>query len=190
MSQTLISAFADEAALRRALRRNRAVATGILGVAAIVFLATSAVPGQNFWVALVRAGAEAALVGGLADWFAVTALFRHPLGMPIPRTAIVPKNKDRIGEGLGHFVERNFLAPEILAAKLARTGAGAARRAQWLAPAGAMPAASPSRSAEALPPIIRSLEDRELREFVARSFARAAARDRAGAGARAGCSRS
>ena len=155
--------------MRRALRRNRAFATGILGVAAIIFLATSAVANPGFWIALVRSGAEAALVGGLADWFAVTALFRHPFGIPIPRTAIVPKNKDRIGEGLGQFVERNFLAPEILAAKLAAL-APVKRAAHWLAdPDNAALVAS--RVAEALPPVIRSLEDRELRDFIARSFA-------------------
>lgn len=154
--------------MRRALRRNRAFATGILGIAALIFLATSAVAAPGFWVALVRAGAEAALVGGLADWFAVTALFRHPFGIPIPRTAIVPKNKDRIGEGLGQFVERNFLAPEILAAKLAAL-APVKRAAQWLAePANAALVAS--RVGEALPPLVRSLEDRELRDFIARSF--------------------
>lgn len=166
--QKSIPAFADEAGLRRALRRSRAFATGILGVAAIIFLGTSAFGGQEFWVALVRAGAEAALVGGLADWFAVTALFRHPFGIPIPRTAIVPKNKDRIGEGLGQFVERNFLAPEILAGRLAAL-APVRHAAEWLAhPENA--ALVSGRIAEALPPLIRSLEDRELRDFIVRSF--------------------
>jgi uncharacterized membrane-anchored protein YjiN (DUF445 family) len=160
-------ALVDETVQRRALRRNRAIATGILGVAAVIFLGTSALP-QRFWVALVRAGAEAALVGGLADWFAVTALFRHPFGIPIPRTAIVPKNKDRIGEGLGQFVERNFLAPELLAQKLAAL-APVERAADWVArPENAALVAG--RIAEALPPMIRSLEDRELRLFIARSF--------------------
>ena len=106
-----LPALEDEARLRRALRQNRLLATGLLGVAAAIFLATSAVPDRGFWLALVHAGSEAALVGGLADWFAVTALFRHPLGLPFPRTAVIPKNKDRIGAGLGQFVERNFLAP-------------------------------------------------------------------------------
>ena len=108
------------------------------------------------------------MVGGLADWFAVTALFRHPLGLPIPRTAIIPKSKDRIGEGLGQFVERNFLAPEILAAKL-KQFAPARRLAEWLErPEHAQLVAA--RASEALPPIIRALDDRELRDFVARSF--------------------
>jgi uncharacterized membrane-anchored protein YjiN (DUF445 family) len=163
-----VTAFADEAQLRRGLRRARMFATGLLALAAIIFLASSAVPAPGFWLALVHAGAEAALVGGLADWFAVTALFRHPLGLPIPRTAIIPKNKDRIGDGLGRFVERNFLAPAILAAKLEAL-APVRHAAQWLA----TPEHAQRLSgwiAEALPPVVRSLEDRALRDFVARSF--------------------
>ena len=105
-------------------------------------------------------GAEAALVGGLADWFAVTALFRHPLGLPIPRTAIIPKNKDRIGEGLGHFVERNFLAPEILAAKL-RRWRRSARRGLAAAPEHARAVAGRHRGGAAA--VVRSLEDPALR---------------------------
>jgi uncharacterized membrane-anchored protein YjiN (DUF445 family) len=163
-----IPAFADEARLKRTLRRNRAFATGLLGVAALVFLGTSAVAAPGFWTALVRAAAEAALVGGLADWFAVTALFRRPLGLPIPRTAVIPKNKDRIGKGLGQFVERNFLAPEILAAKLAAL-APVERAATWLATADHARAAADG-ICEMLPPLVRSLEDPELRAFVARSF--------------------
>jgi len=158
----------SEARLRRALSRNRAFATGLLCVAAAIFAGTAAVPQPGFWIGLARAGAEAALVGGLADWFAVTALFRHPLGLPFPRTAVIPKNKDRIGEGLGDFVERNFLAPELLAAKL-RELAPVARAARWLAePEHASLFAQ--RIAETLPALLRSLEDRELRLFVARSF--------------------
>jgi uncharacterized membrane-anchored protein YjiN (DUF445 family) len=157
-----------EARLRLALKRNRALAMGLLGAAAAIFAATMAIHEPGFWVGLARAGAEAALVGGLADWFAVTALFRHPLGLKLPATAVIPRNKDRIGDGLGDFVERNFLAPELLAAKLAEL-APVARAARWIAdPAHADLLAQ--RIAETLPPILRSLEDRELRLFVARSF--------------------
>jgi uncharacterized membrane-anchored protein YjiN (DUF445 family) len=163
-----VALLGSEAALRRTLRRTRWTATGLLALAAAVFLGVSAVPHPGFWLALVRAGAEAALVGGLADWFAVTALFRHPLGLPFPRTAIIPANKDRIGEGLGAFVERNFLAPEILAARL-KALAPVWHGALWLArPAHAGRVAG--WIADSLPPLIHSLEDRELREFVARSF--------------------
>src|SRR3954463_5398670 len=66
----------------------------------------------------VRAFAEAAMVGGLADWFAVTALFRHPLGIPIPHTAIVPRNKDRIGDALASFLKDNFLTPRVVARRM------------------------------------------------------------------------
>ena len=153
---------------RRALRRNRIFATGLLLLAAAGFFATSLAPAPGFWLLLLRAGAEAALVGGLADWFAVTALFRHPLGLPIPHTAILPRGKDRIGEGLGDFVERNFLAPAIIAAKL-RGLAPSRRLAAWLTlPENANGAAE--QIAAALPYAIRSLGDPALRDFVARSF--------------------
>src|SRR3954463_8214037 len=72
-----------------------------------------------FW-GYVRAFAEAAMVGGLADWFAVTALFRHPLGLPIPHTAIIPRNKDRIGDSLAAFLRSNFLVPRVVARRMAR----------------------------------------------------------------------
>src|SRR5437899_10385169 len=100
---------AIEEAQRSALRRNKIRATSLLLAAAAVFVAASALPEPGFWLLLLRATAEAAVVGGLADWFAVTAVFRRPLGLPIPHTAIVPRNKDRIGEGLGAFVAGNFL---------------------------------------------------------------------------------
>src|SRR5436309_13907510 len=100
------------------LRRSRAVATGMLALAAIVFVASLAVPNPGHGILLLRAIAEAALVGGLADWFAVTALFRHPLGLPIPHTAIVPANKDRIGEGLARFLERHFVTGGLLIREL------------------------------------------------------------------------
>jgi uncharacterized membrane-anchored protein YjiN (DUF445 family) len=166
MTQVLASLETTERQ-RRALRRNRALATGLLLFAALVFFATRFAP-ANFWILLLRAGAEAAVVGGLADWFAVTALFRHPLGLPIPRTAIIPKSKDRIGEGLGDFVERNFLAPEIIAAKL-RQVEPSRRFAQWLSqPDNARLIAG--QVASALPYAVRSLDDPEVRGFVLRSF--------------------
>jgi uncharacterized membrane-anchored protein YjiN (DUF445 family) len=153
---------------RRALRRNRLLATGLLAAAAAAYFATRLAPEPGFWLLLLRAGAEAAVVGGLADWFAVTALFRHPLGLPIPHTAIIPRSKDRIGDGLGEFVERNFLAPEIIAARL-RALAPGRRIAQWLArPENALRAAD--AVGEALPYIVRSLGDPGVRDFVAHSL--------------------
>jgi uncharacterized membrane-anchored protein YjiN (DUF445 family) len=153
---------------RRALLRNRLLATGLLVLAAAAFFATRFAPEPGFWLLLLRAGSEAAVVGGLADWFAVSALFRHPLGLPIPHTAIIPRSKDRIGEGLGAFVERNFLAPEIIAERLRGLAPGR-RLAGWLAePLNATRAAD--QLTEALPYVIGSLGDRAVRDFVAHSF--------------------
>src|SRR5512143_3819604 len=88
---------ADEIQVRRTLRRNRLLATGLLALMVAIAVATHFVPSKTWLVQLVRAGAEAGIVGGLADWFAITVLFRHPLGIPLPHTAILPRNKDRIG---------------------------------------------------------------------------------------------
>lgn len=103
---------------RRSLRRHRTFATALLIVMGIGYLAALRSGLTGFWMDLFRAGTEAALVGGLADWFAVTALFRRPLSLPIPHTAIIPNSKDRIGSGLGSFIERNFLEPELVASRL------------------------------------------------------------------------
>jgi len=109
---------ADEIQARRALRSNRLLATGLLALMIVIAITTRFVPSPGWLVQLVRAGAEAGIIGGLADWFAITVLFRHPFGMPLPHTAILPSNKDRIGRSLGSFVERNFLVPEIILPKM------------------------------------------------------------------------
>ena len=120
------------AAQRQALRRHRGVATTLLIAMGAIYLAATLSGVSGFWIELLRAGTEAALVGGLADWFAVTALFRHPLGLPIPHTAVIPRHKDRIGQGLGAFIERHFLQPQLVAARL--RAAGISRRfGRWLA---------------------------------------------------------
>ncbi len=95
-----------------AFHRMRNFATLLFVLMAIIFVIAKIFEKQYFPVSYVRAFAEAAMVGALADWFAVTALFRHPLGLPIPHTAIIPNSKDRIGNGLGNFIARNFLQPE------------------------------------------------------------------------------
>lgn len=152
----------DEASARL-LRRNRMLATGLLIVMASLFVGLHFIPEPGFWVRLLQALTEASVVGALADWFAVTALFRRPLGLPIPHTAIIPRNKDRIGEGLGRFVERNFLDPDLVAAKL-RSLDPAARLARWLSVPGNAEGAA-DRVAASVPGLIRSIEDRELRQF-------------------------
>jgi uncharacterized membrane-anchored protein YjiN (DUF445 family) len=115
-----------------ALQRMRLVATGLLLAMAVLFFVARALGDRHPAWGFVRAFAEAAMVGGLADWFAVTALFRHPLGLPIPHTAIVPRNKDRIGDTLANFLRDNFLIPGVVARRMRRLDvAGAAGR--WLA---------------------------------------------------------
>jgi len=96
----------------------KAAATGLLVLMAAVFIAARQFETAYPWVGFVKAFAEAAMVGGLADWFAVTALFRHPLGLPIPHTAIIPRNKDRIGDALANFLRDNFLIAPVVARRM------------------------------------------------------------------------
>ena len=128
----MVDAARDEQDRRRALRRTKRLATGLLVAAFGVFLVASALEPHHAWAGYVRAFAEASMVGALADWFAVTALFRHPLRIPIPHTAIIPARKDDLGRGLGAFVESNFLTPELVAERL-RSTAVAGRLGAWLA---------------------------------------------------------
>src|SRR3712207_7275822 len=94
------------------------LATGLFLVAAAVFLACVLLgEDAGAWVGYVRATAEASMVGALADWFAVTALFRHPMRLPIPHTAIIPRKKDQIGASLGTFVQENFLTRAVRSAE-------------------------------------------------------------------------
>ncbi|MEO1574074.1 MAG: DUF445 domain-containing protein [Pseudomonadota bacterium] len=106
------------------------IATLLLVAMALLFTATYFITWAP-WVGYVRAFSEAAMVGALADWFAVTALFRHPLGLPIPHTAIIPENKDRLGDALARFVRQNFLTPEVLKPRLDSIDFGG-RLGQWL----------------------------------------------------------
>ena len=98
------------------------IATGLLVVSGIVLIVAKSFESRYPWLAYVVATAEAAMVGGLADWFAVTALFRHPLGVPVPHTAIIPARKDQVGRSLGGFVQRHFLSPDVVTAKLKTAG--------------------------------------------------------------------
>ncbi len=107
------------------------LATALLVVAAIVFVFARVREDQSSGWGYVRATAEAAMVGALADWFAVTALFRHPLGLPIPHTAIIKKRKDQIGESMGSFVRDNFLSRQVVTERLAEAEMGA-RVGVWL----------------------------------------------------------
>ncbi|MEY4900717.1 MAG: hypothetical protein RI895_1139 [Actinomycetota bacterium] len=134
MSQPLrIATRASDRIKRQQLRRMKSVATGLLLISAAVYLIAkrAEATGAPVWVSFVRAAAEAAMVGGLADWFAVTALFRRPLGLPIPHTAIIPTRKDAIGASLGEFVGDNFLSEEVVRDKI-RSAQIASRFGSWL----------------------------------------------------------
>ena len=104
---------------RRRLNRMKAVATGALVLMAIIFVIAFSLEDEYPWLGYVRAMAEAGMVGALADWFAVTALFKRPLGLPIPHTAIIPNRKDAIGSSLSEFVATNFLSEAVVREKLA-----------------------------------------------------------------------
>jgi uncharacterized membrane-anchored protein YjiN (DUF445 family) len=119
---------AERTARLRIMKRR---ATGLLVVMTGVFLAlTLFTDDSGFW-GYLRAAAEGSMVGGLADWFAVTALFRHPLGIPIPHTAVIVERKAQFGQTLGEFVQENFLSPEVIAERL-RAGRVVERTAAWL----------------------------------------------------------
>jgi uncharacterized membrane-anchored protein YjiN (DUF445 family) len=109
---------ADSERKRSRLLRIKIIATGLLPIMAVLFGLSARFKTVYPWLAWVEAFSEAALVGGLADWFAVVALFRHPAGLPLPHTAIIPHNKDRIGSQLGVFVEQNFLTPQNISEKI------------------------------------------------------------------------
>lgn len=137
--QSLAESFADadpvaDAARLRDLRRMKMVALSFLLGATVVFLLcrwAQADGDAATWVGYVGAAAEAGMVGALADWFAVTALFKHPLGIPIPHTAIIKRKKDQLGEGLGTFVRENFLSPPVVETKL-RDAQIAGRLGKWM----------------------------------------------------------
>ncbi len=129
MSTSLITSDpAADQARRSGLRRMRTLAVALLVLAAVVYLLTL---GEDGFLGYVNAGAEASMVGAIADWFAVTALFRHPLGLPIPHTALIPKRKDDLGRGLEEFFGENFLQEDIIRERIA-VATISLRVGQWL----------------------------------------------------------
>jgi uncharacterized membrane-anchored protein YjiN (DUF445 family) len=146
------------------LAKVRRLATGLLLAMAAVFVAAKLLEPAHPWFSFVRAFSEAAMVGALADWFAVTALFQHPLGLPIPHTAIIPKNKDRIGASIANFLEYNFITREVISEEL-RDVDFAAVASQWLS--------DPQNSRElarhivgAVPALLRMMEDEDIGAFL------------------------
>jgi uncharacterized membrane-anchored protein YjiN (DUF445 family) len=168
-----LSSSLDDPERGRDLARMKRLATGLFAGAALVFLAC-VLFGRDAgaWIGYVRATAEASMVGALADWFAVTALFRHPLGLPIPHTAIIPRKKDQIGASLGTFVQENFLTRSVVEDKLGsidvpgRLGAflDSPGRAERLAgdAAAVVTALSQLLRDEDLEPAVAALVDRKL----------------------------
>ncbi|MBN8483667.1 MAG: DUF445 domain-containing protein [Sphingomonadales bacterium] len=140
----------------------RLVATALLVLMAAVFLTARHFQDLHPAWGYVLAFSEAAMVGGLADWFAVTALFRHPLGLPIPHTAIIPENKDRIADTMAQFLRENFLIPPVVARRLAGMNlAGAA--GNWLAdPATGGSGRIRDGAAELLAQVLESLDPERL----------------------------
>lgn len=126
-----IQSDADTYAKLSALRRTKFVATAALVLCVLIFAVAKSFEGRHPWLGFVAAFAEAATIGGLADWYAVVALFKRPLGLPIPHTAIIPENQSRIADNLGRFIEVNFLAPEPVREKLAEVDFSALV-ADWL----------------------------------------------------------
>src|SRR3954449_8544761 len=117
MSTSLMTPDTEADAVRRTrLRQMQGVALGLLVLAAVVYVVTF---GRDGFLGFVNAGAEASMVGAIADWFAVTALFRHPLGLPIPHTALIPKRKDEFGKSLEEFFSENFLSEQVIRERLA-----------------------------------------------------------------------
>jgi len=161
---------------RRSLARYRTFATGLLVLMALLTLGSYALP-QSIAAEVLQAAAKAGFVGGLADWFAVTALFRHPLGLPIPHTAIIPAQKARLGQALGRFVANHVFTEAEVARTLARLDLAGILRRFLSDSAATRPAAE--ALAGIMPRLLASIEDGRAR----RLFARIVPRMLGGAGA-------
>ena len=152
------------------LLRMKRMATGLFVLVTVLFLVARTFEDRGGWVEYVRAFAEAAMVGALADWFAVTALFRHPLGLPIPHTAIVPRRKDQIGRSLGEFVQSEFMTAEVIGERL-RGFEVSRRTGAWL-----LEPANTERAAETVGEVIRAglevLDDDDVQRSLERLIER------------------
>lgn len=156
---------------RLSLTTMRFIATALLVGMSIIYVTITVTGAGGGW-GYVRAFAEAAMVGGLADWFAVTALFRRPLGLPIPHTAIIPRSKQRIADALSEFVAVNFLAPEVVRERLADTDLAEGLAKQLSDPAAARRIAD--GVVDAAPAIGDLLEDEVVSTFMKRQIQQAA----------------
>lgn len=158
-----------DAQRRVELNRMKAVATSLLGVAFAIFVAASFLEERYVWAGFVRATAEAAMVGALADWFAVTALFRHPLGLKIPHTNIVARRKDQIAFSFGEFVKANFLSPEVIGGRL-RSLNVARQAATWLSRPGNSEAITGSVMI-GISAVVEVMKDEDVQQLIEQSVA-------------------
>lgn len=158
-----------DADLRRSLSRHRAVATGMLLGMGGLLVGTYHMP-PGYWTDLLQASAKAGVVGGLADWFAVTALFRRPLGLPIPHTAIVPNQKERLGRALGRFVSSHVFTEAEVRRVLGRLDLARIVQKFLADPAASKPAAA--ALARSLPRLVASLEDGRAKRLLVRLLPR------------------
>jgi uncharacterized membrane-anchored protein YjiN (DUF445 family) len=148
----------------RDLQRMRFFATALLVLMFLIFVATSFAEAEWPWLAYPRAFAEAGMIGACADWFAVVALFRHPFGIPIPHTAIVPRSKERIGIAIGRFTANNFLSPRVLAERIREVDI-AGWISRWLAKPGNAHSIA-QRVAGVLQQVVRSLPREDVNAFL------------------------
>ena len=155
----------------RRLAAARRRATALLGAATVLFVAVTAVGVHGTLLGYVQAGAEAAMVGGVADWFAVTALFRRPLGLPIPHTALIVERKDQFAATLGQFVQENFLNADVLAERI-RTAGLVPRLAAWLADE-ANAARFAGHAADAVVTVAEALRDEDVQRLLTAELTRA-----------------
>ena len=158
-----------DAPLRRTLRRHQLFATGLLGLMAAIAVAGYALP-LTLWTGLMRDAGKAGLIGGVADWFAVTALFRHPLGLPIPHTAILPAQKERLGAALGRFVANHVFTEADIRKFLGNLDTPEILRRFLSDHAATRPAAE--ALAASLPKLLASIEDGRARKLLARLLPR------------------
>ena len=162
-----------DAERQRALRRMKVVALSFLVGATAVFLGCRWAQAGGMtaaWIGYLGAAGEAGMVGALADWFAVTALFKHPLGIPIPHTAIIKRKKDQLGEGLGAFVRENFLSPEVVSTKI-RDAQVPSRLGKWLSEQSHAERVA-AESATVLRVLVELLRDDDVQQLIDRMIVR------------------
>ena len=173
-AETFVGADPDADAERgRALRRMKVVALSFLIGATAIFLGCRWAQAGGMsaaWIGYLGAAGEAGMVGALADWFAVTALFKHPLGIPIPHTAIIKRKKDQLGEGLGTFVRENFLSPEVVGTKI-RDAQVPSRLGKWLSDQTHAERVA-AESATVLRVLVELLRDEDVQQVIDRMIVR------------------